>query len=190
MFHHHLGMQESCVKCVLTGIRFCQQPFFLHQATLAAMASPSYPRCERKTFPVHLLDCWYSLALAAPHSKHFLTWKNTSLRSTLRHSPSRRLPGPRRHADMTSMGSVHSTTAQAGNCLLCITTHHYSGLWSVAFPGVCTNYFSRSRGSDSINWLHLTLAAVQAIEGKNDKFVIWQIHSSPIDFLRCPQTEQ
>lgn len=47
MFHHRLGMQESCVKGVMTGIRFWQQSFFLHQATLAAMASPCYPVCER-----------------------------------------------------------------------------------------------------------------------------------------------
>lgn len=104
MFHHRLGMQEGCVQGVMTGIRFCQQSLFLHQATLAAMASPSCPGCERKMFPVHPLDCWYSLALAAPHSKCFLTWKKRTFRRTLRHSPGRRLPGLRQPADMTEHG--------------------------------------------------------------------------------------
>lgn len=144
---------------MVTGIRFCQQSLFLHQA---AMASPSYSGCERKMFPVHPLHCWYSLALAAPHSKCFLTWRNRTLRSTLRHSPSRRLPGLRQHADMTEHGlsAQHNSTSREQ-----LTLHHHgSGLWS----GVCTNYFSKSRGSDSIHCQHLTLAAVQAIEEKEE----------------------
>lgn len=61
----------------MAGIRLCQQSSFLHQAALAAMASGILPWVrKRKMCPVHLLDSWYSLALAAPHSKYFFTWKN------------------------------------------------------------------------------------------------------------------
>lgn len=70
-------MQESHVKSVMAGIRLCQQSSFLHQAALAAIASGILPWVrKRKMCPVHLLDSCYSLALAAPHSKYFFTWKN------------------------------------------------------------------------------------------------------------------
>ena len=70
-------MQESHVKGVIAGIILCQQSSFLHQAALAAMASgiPPWVR-KRKMCPVHLLDSWYLLALAAPHSKYIFAWKN------------------------------------------------------------------------------------------------------------------
>lgn len=78
------------------------------------------------------------------------------------------------------MSSVHNTTARAGNCSLCITTHHCGGLWSEAFPGVCTDYFSGSRGADSIHWQLLRLAAVQAMKRKRKGLSFDKLTAQPL----------
>lgn len=100
---HRLGMKESCVKGVMSGIRLCQQSSLLHQTALVAMASGILPGVQkRKICHVHLLDSWYSLALAAPHIKYFFYMKEPEFPEALgRHSPSRRLPGLIWHEDMT-----------------------------------------------------------------------------------------
>lgn len=51
--------------------------------------------------PVRLLDAWYSLALAAPHSKYFFTWKNQDSQKPLEAQSKQETSGLMWHADMT-----------------------------------------------------------------------------------------
>ena len=192
---HRLGMWESCVKGVMAGIRLCQQSSFLHQAVPAAMASGILPWVrKRKMCPVHLLDAWYLLAGSGSSPQQIFFYMEEpgfpeALGGTARAGD---FPVSCGTQTWLNMSSVHETTAEAGKCLLCITIHHNSGLWSAALPEDCTKQFSTGRSSDSNNWQRLTLLQLKQLKWKKINLWFGKFTAQPLGFFsRCtPHTHR